>query len=79
MGYNNVLITPGDQWKAAFHCKYGIYEPVVMFFGLTNSPACFQRFMTDVLSQFIQEDWLVVYMDNILIYSTNVVDKCLER
>ena len=73
-GYNNVLITPADRWKAAFRCKYGIYEPVVMFFGLTNSPACFQRFMTDVLSQFIQEDWLVVYMDDILIYSNNLTE-----
>ena len=73
-GYNNVLITPEDRWKAAFRCKYGIYEPVVMFFGLTNSPACFQRFMTDVLARFIQEDWLVVYMDDILIYSNNLTE-----
>ena len=71
-GYNNVLITPEDRWKAAFRCKYGIFEPVVMFFGLTNSPACFQRFMTDVLSRFIQEGWLVVNMDDILIYSNDL-------
>src|SRR6267154_1185376 len=35
-GYNN---REGDQWKAAFICKYGLFEPTVMFFGLCNSPA----------------------------------------
>ena len=41
-GYNNVLIKKEDRWKAAFRCKFGVFEPVVMFFGLNNSPAAFQ-------------------------------------
>jgi hypothetical protein len=41
MGYNNVLIKKEDQWKAAFKTPYGLYQPKVMFFGLTNSPAMF--------------------------------------
>ncbi len=37
-GYNNVRIKSGDEWKAAFRTNWGLFEPTVMFFGLTNSP-----------------------------------------
>ena len=37
-GYNNVRIKDGDQWKAAFKCEQGLFEPTVMFFRLCNSP-----------------------------------------
>jgi hypothetical protein len=40
-GYNNVLIKEGDEWKAAFITNEGLFEPTVIFFGLTNSPATF--------------------------------------
>ena len=40
-GYNNVRIKEGDEWKAAFSMPEGSFEPTVMFFGLTNSPAMF--------------------------------------
>ncbi len=42
-GYNNIRIKEGDEWKAAFKTQKGLFEPRVMFFGLTNSPATFQR------------------------------------
>ncbi len=38
-GYNNIRIKEGDEWKAAFKTPKGLFEPRVMFFGLTNSPA----------------------------------------
>ncbi len=38
-GYNNVRIKEGDEEKAAFRTNRGLFEPTVMFFGLTNSPA----------------------------------------
>ena len=38
-GYNNVRICEGDEWKAAFWTNQGLFEPLVMFFGLTNSLA----------------------------------------
>src|SRR5882724_12433017 len=38
-GYNNVWIKEGDEWKATFRMDRDLFEPLVMFFGLTNSPA----------------------------------------
>ena len=70
-GYNNVRIKDGHQWKAAFVTHRGLFEPTVMFFGLTNSPTTFQRFMNDSFCDMIAEGWLVIYMDNLLIYSPN--------
>ncbi|EEB88780.1 hypothetical protein MPER_13203 [Moniliophthora perniciosa FA553] len=70
-GYNNIRIKDGDQWKAAFRTEKGLFEPMVMFFGLANSPATFQAFMDDTLSDFIGEGWCCVYMDDILIFSRN--------
>uniref|UniRef100_A0A0W0GCK4 Reverse transcriptase domain-containing protein n=1 Tax=Moniliophthora roreri TaxID=221103 RepID=A0A0W0GCK4_MONRR len=80
-GYNNVRIKDGDQWKAAFKMNRGLFEPTVMFFGLSNSPATFQAFMNDILSDFIDKGWCVVYMDDILIFSENQNDhkECTER
>jgi len=40
-GFNNVRIKPRDEWKAAFYTNRGLFEPLVMFFGMTNSPATF--------------------------------------
>jgi hypothetical protein len=44
-GYNNVRIRGGNEWKAAFRTNRGLFEPLVMYFGLTNSPATFQIMM----------------------------------
>jgi len=40
-GFNNVRIKEGDEWKGAFTTYVGSFEPTVMFFGITNSPATF--------------------------------------
>jgi hypothetical protein len=48
MGYNNVLIKKEDRWKVAFKTPYGLYQPKVMFFRLTNSLATFQQTMDRV-------------------------------
>jgi hypothetical protein len=69
-GYNNVRIKPGDEWKTAFCMLYGSFEYLVMPFSLTNAPATFQRFMNDIFVDMV-DDFVVVYLDNILIYSEN--------
>jgi hypothetical protein len=50
-GYNNVRIKKGDKWKAAFKTSEGLFEPTVMFFGLTNSTATFQTMMDDIFQE----------------------------
>ncbi|ESK82868.1 hypothetical protein Moror_1400 [Moniliophthora roreri MCA 2997] len=71
-GYNNIRIKNGDQWKAVFKTPRGLFELMDMFFGLMNSPATFQAFMNDILKDFIDERWCVVYMDDILIFSDDL-------
>ena len=77
-GYNNVRIKAGDEHKAAFKTRYGLYEPLVMFFGLTNSPATFQTMMNHIFAPIIAKHELLgttirVYMDNIAIATWTTV------
>jgi hypothetical protein len=68
-GYNNVRIAEGDEWKAAFRTNVGLFEPTVMFFGLTNSPATFQAMMNELFRDLIHAGKVVVYLDDILIFT----------
>ncbi|CCM06558.1 uncharacterized protein FIBRA_08833 [Fibroporia radiculosa] len=70
IGYNNVCIK-GDEWKGAFITPQGLFEPTVMFFGMTNSPATFQAMMDGIFADLLLEGWLVIYIDDIHIYSAN--------
>ncbi|QRW22878.1 Transposon Tf2-7 polyprotein [Rhizoctonia solani] len=67
-GYNLVRIKEGDEWKTAFKTKYGLFEYLVMPFGLCNAPATFQHFMNDILRD-ILDVYVIVYLDDILIFS----------
>ena len=71
-GYNNVRIKEGDEWKAAFWTNHGLFEPLVMFFGLTNSPATFQTMMNDIFQDLISEGVVCVYLDDILIFTESM-------
>jgi transposase InsO family protein len=84
-GYNNIRIKDGDEWKAAFRTNRGLFEPLVMFFGLTNSPATFQTMMDDIFRDLIAKGVVCVYLDDILIYTRTleehrqVVKEVLKR
>ena len=71
-GYYNIRIREGDEWKAAFRMNLGLFEPTVMFFSLTNAPATFQGFVNDIFSELINEGSVVVYLNDILIYSKDL-------
>jgi len=66
-GYDNIRIKEGDEYKAAFKTSEGLFEPTVMFFGLTNSPATFQTMMDDIFQNEIAQGWLRIYMDDMII------------
>jgi hypothetical protein len=68
-GYNNVCICEGDEWKAAFRTNRGLFEPLVMYFGLTNSPAIFQTMMNEIFQDLITEGVVSIYLNNILIFT----------
>jgi hypothetical protein len=73
-GYNNVRIKEGDEWKAAFKTNRGLFEPTVMFFGLTNSPATFQTMMDAIFREEVASGDVIIYMDDILIATTGSLD-----
>jgi len=66
-GYNNVRIREGDEWKAAFVTHKGAFEPLVMYFGLCNSPATFQKMMNEIFHD--MSDVCVVYIDDLMIFT----------
>jgi len=53
----------------AFITNKGLYKPMVMFFGLTNSPATFQTMMNTIFHDLIDEGNVTIYMDNIAIHT----------
>ena len=66
-GFNNVRIKEGDEWKGAFTMYIGSFEPIVMFFRMTNSPATFQAMMNEILRDMINKEKVVAFVDNVLV------------
>ncbi|GBG75096.1 hypothetical protein CBR_g19609 [Chara braunii] len=67
-GYHQIAIRPEYQHKTAFQTRYGLYEFVVMPFGLCNAPGTFQHAMNRIFHEYLDK-FIVVYLDDILIFS----------
>nr|CAG8539904.1 1506_t:CDS:2 [Entrophospora candida] len=78
MGFNNIGIKPEDIYKTAFKCIYGIYVQLVMGFGYKDAPTEFQETMERIFREIIFEDWISIYMDDILI-KTNSTREMLQN
>lgn len=66
--FNNIRVREGEEYLTAFRTRFGLYESLVMPFGLTGAPATFQRYINDALREHL-DVFCTAYLDDILIYS----------
>ena len=66
-GYNNVRICAGNEWKAAFTTHKGSFEPLIMYFGLCNLPATFQKMMNEIFHD--MSGVCIVYINDLMIFT----------
>ena len=71
--FHRIRMDPGSEELTTFRTRYGSYKCKVLPFGLTNGPATYQRYMNDVLFDYL-DDFCTAYLDDILIYSENELE-----
>ena len=68
--FNRLRIAEGHEWKTAFITRFGLFESLVMPFGLCNAPASFQNYINNTLFDLLDRT-CTAYLDDVLIYSAN--------
>jgi Reverse transcriptase (RNA-dependent DNA polymerase) len=71
--FHRIRIDPKSEDLTTFRTRYGCYKYKVVPFGLTNGPATYQRYMNDVLFDYL-DDFCTAYLDDIMIYSDNELE-----
>ena len=69
--FNRLRIAHGEEWKTAFRTRYGLFEYLVLPFGLCNGPASFQAYINETLREYL-DIFCTAYLDDILIYSDSL-------
>ena len=75
--FNRLRIKEGDEELTAFRTRFGLYEYLVMPFGLCNGPASFQHYINDTLREYLDR-FCTAYLDDILIYSDDEIEHDLH-
>jgi hypothetical protein len=69
--FNYICIAEGQEYLTAFNIRYGLYETLVILFGLSNVPAIFQARINEILHLYLNV-FCITYIDNILVYSNDL-------
>jgi hypothetical protein len=77
-GYWQVAMEPADIEKTAFITPFGLYEFLVMPFGLAYAPGTFQRLMNRILQEYLGK-FVAVYLDDVIIYSKGTLEQHLDH
>src|SRR6266516_110839 len=69
VAFNKIRIAEGEEWKTAFRTRFGLFEWLVLPFGLIGGPATFQQYIYQVLRDYLN-DFVSAYIDDILIFNS---------
>ena len=67
-------VKPEDVHKTAFKTRWGLYEFLVMPFGVTNAPTQFMNMMNDVLDDYLDK-FVLIFLDDVLVYCANLEER----
>jgi RNase H-like domain found in reverse transcriptase/Reverse transcriptase (RNA-dependent DNA polymerase)/Retroviral aspartyl protease len=71
--FNRIRIAEGQEYLTAFNTRYGLFETLVMPFGLSNAPATFQARINEILHPYL-DVFCTAYIDDILVYSDDLLE-----
>lgn len=77
-GYHQVRLDHASNPLTTFRTRYGLFEFLVLPFGLTNAPATFMSLMNEIFKEHL-DHFVIVYLDGILFYSRNIEDYIKQR